>query len=328
MNYAGGRFLTSTCYAFLDARYLFFYSSAERRVAHRTTRYTSESLCTTIYSTSSIPLLHGLNQTMWWIARNPSKLPSCEMATLSGPRDEAAKSSTWTELSLESQGVEIPTPARLCRPKINHMSRHQLLYLLLQGVSAMLIAGVINFIFGYLDYVEPYTGTFPPFIFGSSALFGDLAITTLLTGIATWMCALVLVNWDLCRGRVAPLHYTCELRSSFLRWFMFLDHYNSERGSYLCGCCDRGMARKVMFVLANVGRGVLVAMFTILLTVGPAVGLLVFAGKEYQRRQVFQGRWDGPVFKMVYGGLLAGLTSPLLAYMWMVRTGWITGEWD
>jgi hypothetical protein len=67
---------------------------------------------------------------------------------------------------------------------------------------------------------------------------------------------------------------------------------------------------------------------TLMLVIGPTVGFLILAGKEYQRGQVYQGRWDGPVFKMVYGGLLAGMTSSLLAYMWMVRAGWITGERD
>jgi hypothetical protein len=69
-----------------------------------------------------------------------------------GDQDQAAKSGSWSEVSLESQGVEVPTGARLCRPKVNKVSGHQLLYLLIQGVSSMVIAGATNLFFGYCTF--------------------------------------------------------------------------------------------------------------------------------------------------------------------------------
>ncbi len=77
------------------------------------------------------------------------------------------------------------------------------------------------------------------------------------------------------------------------------------------GWCLGGLARAV--VVAAMGFGVLV---------GPAVGVLVAVGERYEGDWVF-GRWEGVVFKSVYGGVLAVVLGPVLAFMWMVRAGWI-----
>ncbi|KAL2262761.1 hypothetical protein VTK26DRAFT_151 [Humicola hyalothermophila] len=85
-------------------------------------------------------------------------------------------------------------------------------------------------------------------------------------------------------------------------------------------------AAKPLFFLANLGRGMLVAAAAYAVLIGPTVGLLIAAsGVPYPGGGdwVFLWRWDGPVFKALYGAALAGLTSPAIAAMWMVRAGWM-----
>lgn len=110
-----------------------------------------------------------------------------------------------------------------------------------------------------------------------------------------------------------------------------LDHYNRARGSV---CSDHGcwgwvrggVGRWVGFWLGAVGRGVLVAVVAYAVMFGPMVGICVAAGTRYEWDWVFLGRWDGVVFKAVYGGVLGLVLSPVLAWMWMLRAGWIVNR--
>ena len=83
----------------------------------------------------------------------------------------------------------------------------------------------------------------------------------------------------------------------------------------------------VGFALAQAGRALLVGLAAFAVLAGPTIGFLVAAGMPYEGDWVFLGRWDGPIFKLVYGAALGLLMSPLLALMWIVRAGWIVRTW-
>ncbi|KAK4151925.1 hypothetical protein C8A00DRAFT_35397 [Chaetomidium leptoderma] len=226
------------------------------------------------------------------------------------------------------------------------LNTRQIFYLaVIQGLSAMILAGGINFAVGYPIYATPRPppgpppqGSIPPFLFGPPvSLLVDAAVTTILQSLITWFCLLFFVNRALVAGDIAPhvpgwLLQGREPGNGFVRWFMFLDHYNAQRGSVVFGwCCGGGrrgrcrggFARAVGFVFAGLGRGLLVAVAGFAVMIGPTIRLGVAAGTPYQGDWVFLGRWDGAVFKLVYGAVLGLVISPPIAWMWMVRAGWI-----
>lgn len=82
----------------------------------------------------------------------------------------------------------------------------------------------------------------------------------------------------------------------------------------------------VTFTLANVGRALLVAFPATALMLGPTIGFSIIGAERYDGDWVFLGRWAGMIFKAVYGGVLGFWLSPLMAWMWMLRAGWIVGK--
>ncbi|KAK4147591.1 uncharacterized protein C8A04DRAFT_8913 [Dichotomopilus funicola] len=82
----------------------------------------------------------------------------------------------------------------------------------------------------------------------------------------------------------------------------------------------------VSFFLAGVGRGLLMGFPAIVLMIGPTVGLSMLAGERYNGDWIYLGRWAGMIFKALYGGVLGFWLSPFIAWMWMVRAGWIVSR--
>ncbi|KAL2168125.1 hypothetical protein VTG60DRAFT_340 [Thermothelomyces hinnuleus] len=210
----------------------------------------------------------------------------------------------------------------------------------------------------------PPAGSVPPFLFRPPvSLVVDAALTTVVQSAITWACLAVLVNRALSRGEVAPYAPPPppptkaswwwwrwwgwgEPRNAAARWFLMLDHYNAERGSRLLGACERlcccccccsssssssgqrarRVGRWVAFGLASLGRAVIVALLGYLVMIGPTIGICAAVGTRFDGDWVFLGRWDGALFKLVYGGVLGFITSPALALMWMLRAGWIVNR--
>ncbi|AEO64179.1 uncharacterized protein THITE_115797 [Thermothielavioides terrestris NRRL 8126] len=231
------------------------------------------------------------------------------------------------------------------------LTARQIFYLVvIQGFGALLIAGGLNFAIGYFLYSSPRpppgpppAGSPPPFLFRPPvSLLIDAAFTTIIETALTWFSAFFIVTRDLTRGRIAPFDLSvwlpvirrgnraCAASRPFWRWFFFLDHYTAERGSVLCACFGgrrSGFGRGAAFVLAGLGRSLLVAALAFALMVGPTVGVLAAVGRPFAGDFVFLGRWDGAVFKAVFGGVLGLLVSPTLALMWMARAAWIVRNW-
>ncbi|KAK3901876.1 hypothetical protein C8A05DRAFT_34434 [Staphylotrichum tortipilum] len=230
------------------------------------------------------------------------------------------------------------------RPATTRLDARQWGYVfLVQGLGSVLVAGALNALTGYFLYSTPRpppgpppAGSIPPFLFHPPvSLLGDAAFTTLVQAKITYFLLLFLVNRALSRGEIAPYappFLQPEPRAPFLRWLLFLDHYNDAHpGSVVlaprwwccCGVWGTRVGRGVAFALAGIGRALMLAVVAFGVLVGPMVGVLVAVGRPFMGDWVFLGRWDGMVFKVVYGGVLGfGLSSGLTA-LWMVRAGWI-----
>lgn len=194
----------------------------------------------------------------------------------------------------------------------------------------------------------------PPFLFSLPiSLVADTAITTILQCLLTWFCMLLFANSDLRHGRVAPLtlpntKFLAKAPTSRVaRWFLYLDHYPHEfsiavvktpanpddgkkKTRVCCGLIPVTVSNnlpwffsKMTFLLANLGRSMLVAVASYAVLIGPAIGIMIAVGTPFQGDWVYLGRWDAAIFKAVYGAVLALLISPAIAFMWMVRAGWI-----
>ncbi|KAH6640618.1 hypothetical protein F5144DRAFT_626764 [Chaetomium tenue] len=256
--------------------------------------------------------------------------------------ERGTPSATATSQAYRGYDARIQVPT-------TRLTRHQLAYLFLhQALPSMFIAGLLNLLVGYGIYATPRlppgpppSGSIPPFLFHPPlSLLTDAAFTTIIQCVITWLCLVVLVNGALSRGLVAPHapRWVREPRWGGMRWFCMLDHYNRVRGSswssgrWCAAAACRGsgkggrVGRWVGFWLGAVGRGLLVAVGAFAVMVGPMIGICAAVGTRYEGDWVFLGRWDGVVFKAVYGGVLGLVLSPALAWMWMLRAGWIVNR--
>src|SRR5690606_21361699 len=130
-------------------------------------------------------------------------------------------------------------------------------------------------------------------------------------------------------GEVAPLASLRggEPRSAVVRWFMMLDHHDGARGSRVC--CGAGgegagwFVQAVVFSLAGLGRAMVVAVVGYAALIWLAIPMVMGVAAPFEGDGVLLGRWDGAVFKLVWGAALGGVIAPAIAWMWMVRAGWI-----
>lgn len=149
-----------------------------------------------------------------------------------------------------------------------------------------------------------------------NTLAGDAAVTIILQSLITWMVELVLVNRDLRAASVAPIGFLPQPAFRPARWFLFLDRPKelSEPGS---------RTHWALFLVSQLLRGFLVAILCFPLFWGASVGILMHVGGERTGGDwVFDRTWVPQVFKLLLGGLLALVTTPLFAAFWLVRCGW------
>lgn len=173
-----------------------------------------------------------------------------------------------------------------------------------------------------------------------NTLLGDAAVTIILQCIITWVVELLLVNSDLKSGGIQPVGFIAEPTSKVLRWFMFLD-LPQTRSAAGGGKQDDGVARPggssssssksgkagliyywVLFVLSQALRGFLFAIPSFLLLWGPTAGILTTVGARYGGDWIYEQKWVPQIFKLLLGGVLGILVTPLYALFWMTRCGW------
>ncbi|KAK4103249.1 hypothetical protein N658DRAFT_505628 [Parathielavia hyrcaniae] len=272
---------------------------------------------------------------MWWIPANtPGPLQSGMAAAGQssslgyGPRRPSPHPAAPSDKGYDCR----------MRPPTSRLTRRQWLYMVgIQGVISMLVAAVVNFSISYALYSSsrpppgpPPPGSHPPHLFRlPTSLVADAALSSVFQTLATWYVLAYMVNRDLSRGELQP---TAPLRGrlareptgGFLRWFLFLDHYNAERGSRLLGGIGRtGWRMKLALALAGAGRALMVTALAYGFQIGPAIGILVPLGTPDDGDWMYTGRWFVPAFKTIFGALMGFWTAPVLTWMWMVRAAWI-----
>jgi len=251
-----------------------------------------------------------------------------------------------------------PQLLRRPTPKFTH---HQLFYIfILDGLGAALLSGGINFAVAYAMYTTSSQSVPITLWQLPNTLAGDAAVTIVLQNVITWLVELVLVNRDLASGGVAPIGFVRQPGWKPLRWFLFLDrvhHSNSndnldshpgsdtvendntassspvaspgnkKKNSNRSSSSESGSRSSTFshwasFLFSQVIRALIVAVLCFLLLWGPAVGILMSVGTRSGGDWVYGRTWTPQIFKLVLGGVLALLTTPLFVMVWLVRAGW------
>jgi hypothetical protein len=148
-----------------------------------------------------------------------------------------------------------------------------------------------------------------------NTLAGDAAVTIIVQNLITWMIELVLVNRDLRGGHLPPVGFLPQPSNRLARWFLFLDRGKqlSEPGS---------LGHWAFFLYSQLLRGFLVAVITFPIFWAPSVGILTAVGTRSGGDWVFEKTWAPQVFKLILGGVLSLVTTPLFALFWLARCGW------
>lgn len=174
-----------------------------------------------------------------------------------------------------------------------------------------------------------------------NTLMGDFAVTTIMQTIITWMVEMVVVNRDLRHASVRPIGFVDEpvvneasspsapmgslsrrlprMLVRALRWFLLLDApkaLRKRRGS---------IVRKLRYLVAQAVRAFVYSLLLFALLVGPTLGILMGLGVKQGGDWFYASRWTPEIYKLLLGGVLALLSSPVFAMYWMVKCGWNGG---
>lgn len=244
--------------------------------------------------------------------------------------------------------------ARGGKEATDKLSTHQFIYLfILDGLGALVLSGGINFAIAYggsptscgsadggekrrernrkkkrkkLTSLAMYTTQNltknPIRLFQlPNTLAGDAALTIVLQCVITWLLEAVLVNRDLRKGGIRPIGFLAEPTSALPRWFLMLD--SDEQGSEGEKPSKGGRVKRGAAELRQQGPRVLVIILASFALCWPAsVGILLAVGEKRGGDWFFEATWTPQIFKGVMGGVLALLTTPLMAGYWLVREGW------
>ncbi len=171
-------------------------------------------------------------------------------------------------------------------------------------------------------YHNPDTSRTPIRLFElPNTLAGDAAVTIVIQCLVTWLIELALVNRDLLVGTVRPVGFVAEPPADrrLWRWFLLLDHPGPEP---LAAPLAQPPARAALFLFKQLLRVLLVVFVSFCLLWPASVGILTAVGRRSGGDWEFSAVWAPQIFKLVFGGLLALITTPPFAFFWLVRCGW------
>ncbi|EPE08122.1 fungal protein [Ophiostoma piceae UAMH 11346] len=241
----------------------------------------------------------------------------------------------------------------ICEPS-DHLTPYQAFYIFgIDGLGAFLLSGGINFAIGYAMYKTIDTDKHPIRLFQfPNTLAGDATVTIFIQTIMTWFIELVLVNRDLRSGHIQPIGFIKEPSNALVRWFLLLDRRPpkaaASSGSDEEASGDGGNAELsaphdencrcekhveqyepgswkhwAVFLVSQLLRALVVSVLMFMIMWAPTIGILAAIGDKRGGDWSFDGTsWAPPLFKLIYGGVLAALTTPPFAAFWLVRCGW------
>ncbi|UNI18015.1 hypothetical protein JDV02_004316 [Purpureocillium takamizusanense] len=224
----------------------------------------------------------------------------------------------------------------------SRMTGHQWFYIfVLDGLGAMVLSGGVNFAIAYAMYTTQDTHERPIRLLGlPNTLAGDAAVTIIVQCIITWFVEWALVAHDLAHRSVHPIGWVTFPSSSssstsqrLLRWWLFLpvtggvgdeEQQQADASSPQSSVelVQRVRVNSLAAVFQQGLRGFLLAVPSFLVLWPISVGVLTTIGRKDGADWVFEDRWAPQVFKLVLGGVLGLLTTPLMAMFWLARAGW------
>jgi hypothetical protein len=153
-----------------------------------------------------------------------------------------------------------------------------------------------------------------------NTLAGDAAVTIIIQCILTWFVEMFLVRHDLKNRTVQPMGFVPEPSNRWIRWLFFLPRVATETET-------KTSRFSISSLLQQALRGFMLAVVGLVLLWPAGVGILTRIGKKSRGGSwvldwEFEDRWAPQVFKLVLGGLLGLLTTPLMAMFWLLKAGW------
>ncbi|KAM0275931.1 hypothetical protein ACHAQH_007273 [Verticillium albo-atrum] len=212
--------------------------------------------------------------------------------------------------------------ARGAKEATEKLSTHQFIYLfVLDGLGALVLSGGINFAIAYAMYTTQDLTKNPIRLFQlPNTLAGDAALTIILQCIITWLIEAVLVSRDLRKGGIRPIGFIPEPTNLLLRWFMMLDEKEVSESE------KPGKRERVKLgtaeLIRQAPRVFAIVLLSFVVCWPASVGILIAVGEKKGGDWFFEDKWAPQIFKGVLGGVLALLTTPLMAAYWLVREGW------
>jgi len=244
--------------------------------------------------------------------------PPLSAARVYASSDDPEAASSLRKPSPDPASSPPSAPGRR-RPPTERLTAHQAFYLAgLHGVGALAISGGINFAVAFALYTSPGGRAQPVRLFRlPNTLAGDAAVTAVAQCLVTWFIEAALVGLDLRGGGVAPVGWLREPEGRIARWFFGLPLHGNGNGA------DRGPLRRwVGWTAAQVPRALALAAVSFLILFGPTVGILTAVGRRTGDDWEFDRVWAPQVYKLLYGGILALLVTPVMAFVWLARAGW------
>ncbi|RNJ53109.1 hypothetical protein D7B24_002332 [Verticillium nonalfalfae] len=213
--------------------------------------------------------------------------------------------------------------ARGGKEATDKLSAHQFIYLfLLDGLGALVLSGGINFAIAYAMYTTQNLTKNPIRLFQlRNTLAGDAALSIVLQCVITWLLEALLVNRDLRKGGIRPIGFVAEPTSASLRWLLMLDSEKPSSGGEKPSK-RASVKRGAASLLQQAPRVFVIILASFALCWPASVGILLAVGEKRGGDWFFEATWTPQIFKGVLGGVLALLTTPLMAGYWLVREGW------
>lgn len=158
-----------------------------------------------------------------------------------------------------------------------------------------------------------------------NTLAGDAALTIIIQTLVTWLIEWAAVTSDLRAGKVAPLAYSPA--SPRVRRLLGVPEVardgagSRETGQDTPGSYKNRRAQGMLSLPGHAVRIIALLVPAFILFWPPSLAILTTVGTRSGSDYVFPSRWAPQVFKLVLGGVLGLLVTPLMALFWVMREG-------
>lgn len=149
-----------------------------------------------------------------------------------------------------------------------------------------------------------------------NTLAGDAAVTIFVQCVITWFVELILLRYDLRHRSVQPIGFISQPTNRWLRLFFFLPRDPAE------GVGNPRRKWTFLEFIQQALRGLSFGVVSFLILWPIFMGALTGFGRKEGADYVYHDKWLPQVFKLILGGVLGLLTTPLMAMFWLIKAGW------